>query len=316
MQAACVGVDTIRASIEVPAPLDELRFSRKHEINTGRGQILKLTNADRENMPRLTYYPNDKRLICEISLPKLSQGHNITPVDPASAIIRLDEWLGERFDLPSVGDWTATRVDYFASWKVDELMPDYLAALSTLELPRYERISRDNSVVWKAKTRHITWYDKFRESGQPESAGHLRFEVSNRKSALQYMRKEYGCALVSEWIGISMSHEVVAHFLTRLGVGDLVAHQSDIGTLKQIFPRSWAQAKTYLELIEARGRNLIDDGTMSKTTFYRYRKALSEAGLLGANRSERTLPGLRLDPEEVKIEKYHKLYVEDAHAVA
>lgn len=288
------GVDTVRASEVLVEPLSERFFPRRFKI----GKIEKWATRAEGHEPACAYYPEDRRLIFEVSLPYFASGQNVEPVDAAAALVKVNKWLLAKFDrkMPHVGLWSTSRIDYFTTFQVGDDLPDYLAVLKNRELPRYERVEyQRGGVVWRAKSRHINCYDKWLECGQ--GRGELRFEVCNRKSAINYFARR--------WLGLSgrplyslisreSSYKVVAHFLNALDVFELEAAREGIADFKEVFPRSWAQAMTYRDLIARRGSDAWRDGTVPRSTFYRYRKALREAGLLDIPNCERLLEPLRL----------------------
>lgn len=313
-----VSVDTIKASVVLDAPLDVNAFDRRHETTSRGKSYVKFTTGtkDEETIPRVTYYPNEQRLLCEVSLPKFFRGDNVKPLSASEvgeALDRLTVWLRERFGrVPDIRKWSTRRVDYAANWTVGNLLDTYLESLGNLSLARYERRRYSSGVRWQSGSRHVTLYDKFKESGNPQAKGVLRFEVQNKASAINYMSKQWfgDCGVtIDVMTSPGVSHHVVAYFFDKLGVVDASQVEAKIVKMIELFPHSWAQANTYRDLIEKQGVDAYKTGPMSSTTYYRYKRKLSDAGLLGGNRDNTKLEALRLAlPKNLKVQNlppYH-----------
>lgn len=307
--AANTGVDTMRISVGMLEAISESKFSRLHETLTGRGLIRKLTNKNGLHEPRCAYYPDDLHFIVEVSLPKFFRGSNVTNLTPAEteeALDKLDDWLGDSFGhMPaSVRHWRVKRVDFATSWQVGDMMAFYLNALASLSLPRYERRIYPRSVAWQNKSRKVQFYDKFAESNDEQAKGLLRFEVASHKDAVAYM--------AHAWFGVAptlsslLSHSdfVVASFLARLGVDSIAQTDATIPALKETFGSRWAQAQSYLHLLND-GIDGYKAGLVPRSTWYRYKRQLAGAGLCGSDGNNiQTLPRLVLS-QNLDYQKTH-----------
>lgn len=281
LQSVGVGVDTIKASIPVWALSPDV-FDNHHEVRDQNGEIkLRKWTINRPDEPRLTYYGNDGRLLVEVSLPKYATGQNTIPLsheESMLALAKVDAWLSDVGQLPPLKTWALKRIDYFTGWPVGvDAMPFYLDAIKRLEFTKYERHVFRTGVSWRSKSRVMQLYDKYAESHQDASRGILRFEVSNKSEAINYMHSAWfpalGCT-VEAFLSPACAQTIVARFLNRLGVPSLQLGAVDVD-LRREFGRSWAQARTYLHLIQVHGSDVWRRGYMSRASFYRYRVRLA-----------------------------------------
>lgn len=283
LQSVGVGVDTIKASIPVWALAPEA-FDNHHEVRDQHGEVsLRKWTINRSDEPRLTYYASNGRALVEVSLPKYYSGQNTIPLsheESLLAVAKVDAWLADIGEFPPLKLWAVRRADYFTGWRVgEEAMPVYLDAIKRLEMVRYERHVFRTGVSWRTKSRVMQLYDKYAESGQEVSRGVLRFEVSNKQDAITYMQQAWfpflSCT-VEAFLSPKVHQQVVSHFLTRLGIDRLQLEAVDMVdlVLRREFGRSWAQAKTYLQLIDQYQSDVWRRGYMSRASFYRYKGKL------------------------------------------
>lgn len=137
----------------------------------------------------LRYMPEKELLVLESSLPKVAHGQNVSMLSQADldqALTTLSNTLCDvtGADVPHVGDWELRgRLDCVYSWDTRQAgkshVADYLHALKSVELPRHitQSVDREATLYWRNSQRVIRLYDKQLETGLPEAAGLLRFEV-------------------------------------------------------------------------------------------------------------------------------------------
>lgn len=277
-----MNVDTIAALTDVP-DLDVSVFQAvagSASLTTGEVQQRYILNLDGEYAPRATYYATTGTLRVEWAASRLS-------VDEA------DVWVREVFGVKrSVREWRCQRVDYAVDLNVEQV-PEYLAALSRLQLSTWQRHPfAGQGVVWKAKSRWAKFYNK--------RTGVIRFEVSNYRDAVRYMASRwFGCErTVQEMMQPGRALYVLAYYWQRLGLGQGIgAEQGELYALREAFGRrNIASAQHALHCIQEHGTESYKGlQLISKSSYYRWLKALREHGFLSM--SESVLPALHLPLE-------------------
>ncbi len=278
---SAASVDTIKASTPVEIALPEILFDRVHTttIDNQREKVLvKWTTRDEENEPRATYYPSDQRLLVEVSLPKLLTGtnhHQLTQTQLDQALTLLDQWLAEKFKgcITSVRTMYVQRVDFVTHWDVGDDLPLYLDELEKLSLPSHRTEIFETGVRFKSGSRHITFYDKYAESGNPESSGYLRYEISTRRAGIRYMCQSWlKCGrTITDLVQVKHAHTMLNRFANNLHLDTATNVPLDDEILREHFGRRWASAKTYAEVIRNHGANSWKRQMIGKSTYYRYK---------------------------------------------
>jgi hypothetical protein len=234
---------------------------------------------------------------------------NVTDADVQQALDTATQFVTRTFGtLPDVREWLCQRVDYCWNWEVGHYLSAYMSVLDKLRLKACSRhpFEATGGVVWKSKSmkgRWVKFYNKSKESGQTSSSGEvLRFEVSNYSKACVYMSKHwFGLArrLVGEMVRPARALYVMSRQWDELGLGndDDYGHREllDVRLRDAFGLRHLPRASYALQMIERYGvRCYADDNQyMSKTSYYRWRKLLSQAGLLRHVHDETYAPDLR-----------------------
>lgn len=186
-----------------------------HETNTTNFRILK------DNLHIGSYDSNitikcfeDLRASVEFSLPKQHFGNNVELLYPS----QLEQALGGVYarlvdhfgDFPHYRDWFLQRLDLCYGWKYasQAFAKEALNVLKTFDYSRKSKYLYPESVMWRGKTSSIKFYLKQNEYlkhdykkliklGQDDfakrilvvSEGVLRFEITFRKPAIDYLFK-------------------------------------------------------------------------------------------------------------------------------
>ena len=282
------GVDTIKASVALPRDThlyqDVFDVVSTSETDTGLITRWSIKSDENETEPRITYYPRDKRLLCEVSLPKLLTGSNVYGIhttELAQAFRKCNGYLSTLSSqpLPDIENWSIRRVDYVTGWYVNNLMLSYISAIGQRHLPRHEKNWFSRGVRWQNKTRRINLYDKFAQDGTGQ--GLLRCEIQNKWSAIAQLKKSTGLEpVVSNYTTERMAKSVLTFYLSQLEIDNLGTIPDD-NQLREVFGRNWAQAKTYRPIINQLGIEAYKTGQMSTSSYYRYKNALNKHNLLG-----------------------------------
>ncbi len=270
------------------------------------GNITQTPNEDGE-------LDTDRGLIkIEFSVPKLAGVDSLTNVTEADINHALN--LATAFvrsclheDLPDVRRWIVQRVDYAWMWEVGHLMAAYMGVLQKLNLRTYSRhpFGVNEGVVWKSdstKGRWVKFYNKTREQKRTDTAV-LRFEISNYRDAVRYMCDAwFGCdRVVGEVVKLPRALYCMAWHWDVLGLGKSDSYGAEelmMMRLKDRFSlKHLPRAAFALQCIHKYGRMVYSDDValMSKSTYYAWRKRLSDAGFLATQSSSE---------DDVIIEEY------------
>lgn len=283
------GIDTIKASVALPRRITLLRDAfdviSNHDYSNGSINRWVIKPDTHETSPRLTYYPDNNRLICEVSLPKYLRYENVNGVadeELCQAYQLLDEKLSALSSqaLPSIKTWSIRRVDYVTGWYVGEQLLDYIEAIGKRELAKYEKTFFTTGVRWQTKSRRINLYDKYAQDGTGQ--GLLRCEIQNYPAAIRYMEKRWFHLprTVENYTTEHMAKTVMLIFFNQLQINKLNTIPDD-AKLREAFGRRWAQAKVYRELIVKHGKEAYKQNLLSTASFYRYKNELIKYNLLG-----------------------------------
>lgn len=232
---------------------------------------------------------------------------NIDHNQSVSVLRDVDGWLRDHFgQLPSLVGWTAQRIDYAWNWDVESKLVAYMGVVSKLRLKTMSRHPFDASegVVWKSKStkgRWVKFYNKKKQLGLNEpDAGVLRFEISNYKSSVAYMCKQwFKCdRVVSEVVHPGRALYTMAWVWDSLGLGSGGYGRDDLelAELLRVFGvRRLPTARLVLDVYREYGTDSFKPqlGYVSKSTYYRYCRELKRAGLLTLS-PERALKPLEL----------------------
>lgn len=235
---------------------------------------------------------------------------NVTAAEVQRALDKATEFVQRVFGaaLPDVREWLCQRVDYCWNWEVGRYLAAYMSVLDKLRLKACSRhpFEATGGVVWKSKSmkgRWVKFYNKSKESGQTSSSGDvLRFEVSNYSKATVYMAKQwFGLPrrVVGEMVHEGRALYVMSRQWDELGLGneDDYGHREllDVRLRETFGLRDLPRASYALQMIERYGVRCYaeDNQYMSKTSYYRWRKLLSQSGLLRHVHDETYAPDLR-----------------------
>ena len=280
-------IDTIAAMQKIPDMDVSLFPGRSESVNADTGKVYGKWYRNDDGKPRITYYP-------------------------ASGWLRV-EWSAQQHDTESVGKylvrglslstahcdvrtWRCQRVDYCVEFSMVCVAP-YIAALDKLRAGSMQRHPFPSGVVWKASNRWVKFYDAKKHGREG-----LRFEVSNYKDAVRYMAANwFGCErTVEEMVQPGRALYVVGKYWQKLGLHrGFAAHEHEVARLRGVYgQRSLAGAIHALSSIRSYGvesyKSLM---LMSKSSYYRWYKQLSDEGFLAASDSE--LSSLCLPCEDV-----------------
>lgn len=210
--------------------------TREYFYNPPRGEEVQIraTYRPENRMPRRRNGRSKKALeqeraaledqfVIEFSLPKLVFGNNCEMIRDLRAAIELaDEKLAQvpAFPvLPSLQEWTVSRVDVCYNYFVGPLVSDYVTALSVLEYPRRDTVRVNaETVEYRAQSVKTKFYDKLAEARLPEAEGLLRHETTfHRAAAIKAAIHRQGTLYLSD---ITPEHcrAILEADLSRLGI--------------------------------------------------------------------------------------------------
>lgn len=280
-------IDTIAAMTKVEG-LDVSLFPGRAETqNEETRKVSARWYRNDPGCPRITYYPASAWLRVEWSAQQMGYGE-------------VDAYLVRGLSgsyANSVQHWQCQRVDYCTEF-ADVVVQPYLAAIGTLRVGSLARVPFEDGVVWKARQRWIKFYHGKRH-GRPNA---LRFEISNYKQSVRYMAEQwFGCErTVEEMVRPGRALYVLAKYFERLGLHQGFAQQEqEVSALRACFgQRSLAGAIHALNCIRVYGTESYKSlMLMSKSSYYRWYKQLSDEGFLASSDSD--LSALSLSCESV-----------------
>lgn len=311
--------DTVACTIEI-APSVKLTSASwqgkavTEDLETG-GQVIRRWLNPRGDgyAPRLTYWDGGI-LKVEFSVPKMVNATNPTERDKEHALDLVNAYLRSELGviLPDVRDWRCSRVDY--AWTFDTSprpAREYLHMLEGLQLRSARRHSfKGDGVVWKSRGRWVKFYDKRRLDDHAGDHA-LRFEVSNYRSAVDYMQKKwFACddKTVREMLQPGRALYVLAVMWSRLGL-DVSEYSHDgslLVALRECFGGSAAPAWWILTLYRTYGRDAVYLDLVSASSWSEWTRRLRDNGFLAVSDEQTNivthgLPALRL-PANVVFE--------------
>ena len=178
---------------------------------------------------RYTYYPNLKYdlLKVEFSLPNLIYGNNVQQISNINeAINTVNTFLPNINGIPTLDLWAGTlyRLDVCYNFQVNDLVPWYIKALTSLEYPyRRTRPYTSQGVQYQNDQVVLRVYDKARErkdledaSGALAANGYLRIEVELKK---KYLKKLTKCSKPNlDSISLDWACEVIENEMKKLNL--------------------------------------------------------------------------------------------------
>lgn len=270
-----------------------------------------------KNRPNLTYSLHYDRsfLDAEVSLPKRLYGSNVEVLH-AREVSEAIELLGTDISNAVERDlnvWNArvARIDYGAAWHVGQCLFPYLRAAKSLSYPRRVRSVTDTSVYFTSSGNKMctTLYDKESETREQQrigmatqadvkaSRGVLRLEARFKdRSACNRLAAKIGTENnVRALTAIPAALSTLENDLKCIGLDrDIESTGGRMQKLLETFGEGGIiKYGGFLMLWESRGDAVKH--TISEATFYRYKRALKDAGLLAAS-DDMSLPALQISP--------------------
>lgn len=297
MNALTVGVDTIRITGD-DVGVDPAKFTRVIESSEigGNKPHTRLSYQGKPNEPRLTYYPHDARLTLEVSWPKFAYGHNVRVIDePRLPIGMINNWLRWFGVSADVGAWRVNRIDYAADWCVGSDLPFYIEGLQKCLLSGHDKSDYESGVMWKSQSRAIKFYNKTLEQGITALDGAvLRFEVSNYRAGVRYICSSQGVVNSLADLSVpSIVKSVLTQWLEKCIPAGFGADESLRARVYAAFGHRAGAALEHLRLINELGTKAYWLGFTNRSSYYRYKRELFAAGLLGVASS--SLPLLTIE---------------------
>ena len=300
-------VDTIAATTVLDRELDVKLFQGgavSEDFTTGERSARLFRNPiGVEYEPRVTWWPQSRTLKVEFSV--LRMGGSL-----ASVLDRTAAWLRTLFgDLPPIGSWKVSRIDYAVDVLAGNFLPSYMSVLQNLRIASWARVPyAQHGVVWKSQSpggRWIKFYDKQREEKETLTVPRvIRFEVSNYRDAVRYMATSWFVCerTVAEMTRPGRAAFVLCHFWSQLGLTSEKYGQRELELtdLREKFgSRSLAGAAHALMCIREHGPSAYRDlNLISKSTYYRWLNELRDHGFLAQTGKRRALPALHLAIEK------------------
>jgi hypothetical protein len=157
--------DTVKISIcqELDSRLLERFATLEMRISPLHPPIRRWFYNSEDGLFRFTYYEGERRILLEVSLPRLVFGHNLCLlINPSKAFERWDEEIHRRLPfLPSCRMWMASRIDFCWEFFVGDDVERYIQAGMRLSIPRHRTVTWfGQSVEWFAKSHSFAFYDK------------------------------------------------------------------------------------------------------------------------------------------------------------
>ncbi len=273
-----------------------------HYLSKARNPAWTLNAKGSETLPNLTmiFTPNGIwHLSAEVSLPKMLFGHNARLPNQAEVIEGLQivsEYVeansGLHFDANTA---TVSRVDFAKDFPLSEAdVFQLIKKLSDKILPRMDKLFyNDSTLYFKAKTRQIRIYGKFREVlarkyTKPENVktarGILRFE--------HCLLRNYAIDSIVEKLSLpdktthslltqDVSDFVMSEVLESLNFNELLTNdKTNLENLLAYFQtRKAMNLCGFLEMLKLRGEHFYKDETLdfSKDSYFRDAKDCRKA---------------------------------------
>jgi len=273
-----------------------------HYLSKARNPTWTLNAKGSETLPNLTMIltPNGIwHLSAEVSLPKMLFGHNArlaNQVEVFEGLEMISQYVetnsGLRFDAMTA---TVSRVDFTKDFYLSEAKVfQVIKKLSDKILPRMDKLLyNDSTLYFKAKTRQIRIYGKFREVlsrkySKPENIkiakGILRFEHCLLKNyAVDSIVKELSLPdkTTQSLLTQDVSDFVMSKVFEGLNFFELVTNdKTNLENLLETFPtRKAMNLCGFLEMLKLRGELFYKDESLhfSKDSYFRDAKDCRKA---------------------------------------
>ncbi len=181
-------LDTIRVKFPIsPTDEDLKNWTRKTtSTQTGTSDVFIYNPVINDAMVKFTYRPFDFKgkpiLSVELSMPKMSFGHNHQMIDSIEEAVKvINSRLGEIPHIPKldIAEGYLLRLDMCYNHQVGDMVNDYIKAIGNLEYPhRRTKHHRGEGAEFRAKHKTTKFYNKEHESGYAEAYGILRQEIT------------------------------------------------------------------------------------------------------------------------------------------
>ena len=181
-------LDTVRIKFPIDPTEEQLKgWIRKTTTSqTGTSDVYIYNPVVNDAMLKFTFRPTDYKgnpiLTVEMSLPKVSFGHNYQMITSIEETIKL---CNIRLDgIPHIpkldlAEGTLIRLDMCYNHQVGDAVNDYIRAIGNLEYPhRRTKHHRGEGAEFRAKHATTKFYNKEHESGYAEANGILRQETT------------------------------------------------------------------------------------------------------------------------------------------
>lgn len=181
-------LDTIRVKFPIDPTAEQLKgWIRKTTSSpTGTSDVYIYNPVINDAMVKFTFRPLDYKgkpiLTVELSLPKLSFGHNYKMLESISdAITAVNSHLETVPHIPrlDLAEGILIRLDMCYNHQVGDTVDDYIRAIGNLEYPhRRTKYHRNEGTEFRAKHKTLKFYNKENKSGYAEAHGILRQEIT------------------------------------------------------------------------------------------------------------------------------------------
>ena len=181
-------LDTVRVKFPIDPTEEQLKNWTRKTTSTPKGKrdVYIYNPVMNDAMCKFTYYPQDFKgkplLSLELSLPKLSFGHNYKMLESISdAITAVNLRLETVPHIPrlDLAEGVLIRLDMCYNHQVGDAVDDYIRAIGNLEYPhRRTKYHRNEGAEFRAKYKTTKFYNKEHESGYAEAKGILRQEIT------------------------------------------------------------------------------------------------------------------------------------------
>jgi len=176
-------MDTILISYRTEFKIDQLRDWTKQTTEDFQGKKIKYYFNN--EAARLTYYPLDRKLFVECSLPKIVFGNNYSMLESTDDTYktlqkRIAIITHDKIEIEYPGFASIHKIDGCYNFHTPDQVDSYLNYFSNLPLP-YHGLPitfADKTVTWPGKSQGLKFYDKYTESKQnPKARNMLRMEL-------------------------------------------------------------------------------------------------------------------------------------------
>ncbi len=288
-----------------------VRHAYRNKSNPPLGFFLTRRNGDTvthcrnppkgSHLPRLTWTHQERTggswLSSEVSLPKFYFGNNVQMLNPEqlqAALSDVQEFVEAAAELPfDVPSATVGRVDFGYNIRLEDenAVKAYLRAVNRASLPRYQRVSIDDSTVtMKSPSREICIYSKFDETSRQKDVSAALLEMSVGIVRIEpRIKKRNACTRLAESFGFennvqSLLTPVIAKgqieaAIHRLGIDKpVVVAKNMLDLLIKTFGKQGVYYYGVLKGREFYGDNCWESLKMSRATYFRIVSELKKAG--------------------------------------